>query len=113
MKYINSHGVEIKACCASCRFKDLTRLMTSRFCTQHHQSVKPDERCGQWALSDQLAAAGSGGGKVKRREYLRYVLEVRADESLAAQLGIRTPQKTIDQIRQEFENKNGAIYFEF
>ena len=81
----NSHGIEVKTCCASCRFKDLTRLMNSRFCTQHHQSVKPGGWCEQWAISDQLAAAGAGGGRVKRREYLRYVLEVREEESLAAQ----------------------------
>ena len=108
----NLHGVEIKKCCASCRFKDLTRLMTARFCTEHHRSVKPNGYCKQWAMSEQMEAAGRGGGQVKRRAYLRYLLEVRADESLADQLAIRTPHKTIDQIRQEFENKNGSIYFE-
>ena len=108
----NSYGIEIKKCCASCRYKDLTRLMTARFCTQHNKSVKPKSCCKQWAVSEQLEAAGSGRGKVKRRAYLRYLLEVRADESLADQLGIRTPHKTIDQIRQEFEKNNGSIFVE-
>ena len=112
MKYRNCHGIEIKVCCASCRFKDLTRLMTSRYCTQRNKSVKPKSRCKQWAISEKLEAAGSAGGKVKRKEYLRYVLEVRSDESLADKLGIPTPQKTIDQIRQEFEKNNGSIYIE-
>ena len=108
----NLHGVEIKKCCASCRFKDLTRLMTARFCTEHHKSVKPKGCCKQWAISEQMEAAGSGRGKVKCRAYLRYVLEVRADESLADQLGIRAPHKTIDQIREEFEKNHGSIFVE-
>lgn len=108
----NSYGIEVKKCCASCRYKDLTRLMTARFCTEHHKSVKPKDCCKQWALSEQLEAAGSGRGKVKHRAYLRYLMEVREDESLADQLGIQFPHKTIDQIRQEFENKNGTIFFE-
>ena len=121
MKYRNSHGIEIKKCCASCRFKDLTRLMTARFCTQHHKSVKPKGCCKQWAISEQLEAAGRGGGQVKRRAYLRYLLEVRADERLrvgerssgmrlADQLGIHAPHKSIDQIRQEFEKNHGSIF---
>ena len=112
MKYRNSHGIEIEMCCASCRFKDLTRLMTARFCTEHQKRVKPRECCYEWALSEQLEAAGSAGGKVKRKAYLKFVLEVRADESAADQLGIQFPHKTIDQIRQEFEKNHGSIYIE-
>ena len=106
----NDYGIEVRECCASCRYKDLTRLMNSRFCTEHHKGVKPKHCCKQWALSEQLEAAGSGRGKVKRKAYLRYLLEVREDESLADQLGIQYPHKTIDQVRQEFEEKNGSIY---
>ena len=112
MGYRNSHGILVNRCCASCKFKDLTRLMTARFCTEHHKGVKPRDCCKQWALSGQLEAAGRGGGQVKRRDYLRYLLEVREDESLADQLGIRTPHKTIDQIRSEFEKNHGSIYIE-
>ena len=123
MKYRNSHGIEVKKCCASCRFKDLTRLMTARFCTEHNKRVKPRECCYEWAVSEQLEAAGSGRGKVKRKAYLKFVLEVREDErlrvgerssgmSLADQLGIQFPHKTIDQIRQEFEKNHGSIFVE-
>ena len=112
MRYRNIYGILINRCCASCRFKDLTRLMTSRYCTQHHKGVKPKGCCKQWEISDQLEAAGSAGGKVKRKDYLRYVLQVRADESLADQMGIHAPHKSIDQIRSEFEKNHGSIYFE-
>ena len=108
----NQHGIEIKECCASCKHKDLTRLMSSRFCLQHHKSVKPRGHCIQWAMSEQMEAAGSGRGKVKKKAYLKYVLAVREDESLADQLGIKSPHKTLEQIRQDFEEKNGSIYME-
>lgn len=106
----NQYGIEIKQCCASCRHKDLTRLISSRFCLQHHKSVKPGEWCNQWAMSEQMEAAGSGRGMVKRKAYLKYVLEVREDERLAEQLNIQTPHKSLDQIRKEFENKHGSVF---
>ena len=112
MKYRNSHGIEVKKCCASCRFKDLTRLMTARFCTEHQKRVKPRECCYEWALSDQLEAAGSAGGKVKCKAYLKFVLEVREEESLADQRGLHIVHKTIEQIRQEFEKNHGSIFVE-
>ena len=109
----NQHGIEIRECCASCKHKDLTRLISSRFCLMHNRSVKPRGWCEQWAMSEQMEAAGSARGKVKKKAYLRYVMAVREDESLADQLGLsQFPHKSIEQIRQEFENKNGSIYVE-
>ena len=61
-------------------------------------------------MSEQMEAAGSGRGKVKKKEYLKFVLEVREDESLADQLGIKFQHKTLEQIRQDFEAKNGSIF---
>ena len=117
----NQHGIEIRECCASCKFKDLTRLVLARYCTQHQKKVKPRECCEQWEMSEQMQAAGLSGGKVKKKAYLKYVLEVRADErlrvgerssgmSLADQLGIKFPHKSLEQIRRDFEEKNGSIY---
>lgn len=106
----NQHGIEVKKCCASCKHKDLTRLVLARYCSQHHEKVKPRECCEQWEISEQMQAAGSAGGKVKKKSYLKYVLEVREDESLADQLGIKFPHKSIEQIRRDYEEKNGSIY---
>ena len=106
----NQYGIEVKECCASCRHKDLTRLMSSRFCLQHQKKVKPRECCEQWEMSEQMQAAGLSGGKVKKKAYLKYVIEVREDESLADQLKIQIPHKSLEQIRQDFEEKNGSIY---
>ena len=63
-------------------------------------------------MSEQMQAAGLSGGKVKKKAYLKYVLDVREDESLADQLKIQFPHKSISQIRREFEAKNGSIYVE-
>ena len=49
---------------------------------------------------------------MKRKAYLKFVLEVREEESLADQRGLHIVHKTIDQIRREFEEKNGSIYIE-
>ena len=86
--------------------------MNARFCTERQKGVKPGDCCKKWALSEQLEAAGSGQGQVKRKAYLKYVLAVRDEESLAAQRGMKLVSKSLDQIRQEFENKNGTIFFE-
>ena len=79
---------------------------------QHLKSVKPREWCEQWAMSEQMEAAGLSGGKVKKKAYLKYVIEVREDETLADQLKIQIPHKSLEQIRQDFEEKNGSIYLE-
>jgi hypothetical protein len=106
----NEHGIEVKKCCASCKHKDLTRLLSARFCSLHQKKVKPREGCKQWEMSEQMQAAGSSGGKVKKKAYLQYVMSVRDDESLADQLKIQFPHKSIEQIRRDFEEKNGSIY---
>ena len=108
----NKYGIEVKECCASCKHKDLTRLISSRFCLKRHKSVKPKSHCQQWEMSEQMEAAGSGRGMVKKKAYLKYVLEVREDERLAEQLKIQFPHKSIEQIRKDFEERNGSIYVE-
>ncbi len=108
----NKNGIEIKECCASCMHRDLTRLVLARYCLLLHKKVKPRECCGQWEMSEQMQAAGSSGGKVKKKAYLQYVMTVRDDESLADQLKIQFPHKSLEQIRRDFEEKNGSIYIE-
>ena len=99
-------------------------MISSRFCLKRHKSVKPKLHCQQWEMSEQMEAAGSGRGMVKKKAYLKYVLEVREDErlrvgerssgmSLADQLGLsQFPHKSIEQIRKDFEERNGSIYVE-
>jgi hypothetical protein len=39
-----------------------------------------------------------------------YALDIRHNEAEKEELGVVYQPKTIDQIRQEFENKNGSVF---
>ena len=63
-------------------------------------------------MSDGMKNAGKCDGKVKRKEYLIYVQEIRSTESDNIQNGKITVQerKTLEEIRQMFTEKFGSIY---
>lgn len=61
-------------------------------------------------MSKQMEQAGSTQGRVKRHEYLMYVLEVREREHLAEEQGQQVEVKTIEEIREVFEQEHGSIY---
>ena len=63
-----------------------------------------------WCLEAPPETERVWGGLCKA--YLRFVLQVREDESLADQLKVQIPHKTLTEIRQDFEEKNGSIYVE-
>ena len=107
---VNGYGVVIRKCCASCLHKGQTRLMTRRKCMVHEKVVKPKNVCSLWQMSSQMKAAGLGGGRVKRREYLKYLALVRGDENIAKQNGLKIMPKSVDAIRREFEQEHGSIY---
>ena len=52
-------------------------------------------------------------GKVKRREYLMYLAEIRQEEKSRHAAGCRIEPKTVEEIRAEFEAKHGSIYEDF
>ena len=107
---VNGYGVVIRKCCASCLHKGQTRLMTKRHCSEHDKDVSPTGLCSLWTMSDQMKAAGLGGGKIKRREYLKYLTQVRGEEDLAKQNGLTIMPKSVDAIRSEFEQEHGSIF---
>ena len=49
-------------------------------------------------------------GRVKRIEYLDYLVKKRAEEEEARRYGHRVTSMSIDEIRAEFEQKYGSIY---
>jgi hypothetical protein len=49
-------------------------------------------------------------GRVKRKEYLQYLLSVRKAERHSELLGLKIKPKTIEEIRAEFEGEYGSIY---
>ena len=52
----------------------------------------------------------SGWGRVKRREYLQYLVSVRDEEHQARMLGLTIKPKSIEVVRAEFEKQFGSIY---
>ena len=107
---INAFGVAINKCCASCAFKDLTRALSLRRCAKHGIDVVPINVCRCWTMSEQLKMAGRVVGKVKRKEYLMFLVAIREDESLAEQTGLKVTPKSNAEIRAEFEKEHGSIY---
>ena len=117
----NTFGIRVNKLCASCAYKDLTRAVSLRRCTKHGEDVRPRDVCKCWAMSEQLQLAGRTQGRVKRKEYLMYLVAVREDERLrvgdgtsgmasAEQMGKRVKAKSIAQVRAEFEREHGSIY---
>ena len=49
-------------------------------------------------------------GKVKKKQYLDYLVKVRHDEQLARNWGLHVSWKSIGEIRKEFEEQYGSIY---
>lgn len=49
-------------------------------------------------------------GKVVKRSYQLYLLQVRSEERMAIQMGYRIEPKTIEQIRAEYEENNGSRF---
>ena len=60
-----------------------------------------------------LKAEKAVPGRIKRREYLMYLVAVRDQEHLAQQLNLHVRKKKLRQIRAEFEAQHGSIYMEF
>ena len=108
----NSEFISVKKCCASCAFKGFTKDLAMRRCNLLHEDVEPLGVCRKWQMSDQMKQAGTpGDGRVKRKEYLRFLLEVREAEWRAEEQGQAVPEKSIEEIRALFEQKHGSIYF--
>ena len=107
----NSYDVKVKRCCASCQHKCIKSDGT-RFCALKMAVVEQKHKCKQWQMSDGMKNAGIEDGKVKRKEYLIYVQEIRSAEIDDIQNGIITEQerKTLEEIHQMFTEKFGSIY---
>ena len=54
----------------------------------------------------------SGWGRVKRKEYLMFLVAIREEEHQARMLGLKIKAKSIEAVRQEFELEHGSIYIE-
>ena len=106
----NEYGMSVKKCCASCVYKDLTGKLRYRKCLKHLCLTKAHNVCSDWEMNFPSRQAGASEGKVKRREYQMFLLEVREAEIKAEEQGQQVEVKTIEEIRQLFEQEHGTIY---
>jgi len=107
----NARGTKVKRCCLSCQHKDYD-YQGCRICTKMMIKVEGKFRCPSYQMSDGHKLAGIGWGRVKSKEYLKYVKDTREDETEAIQMGrmVEKERKTLLQIRQEYMENNGSIY---
>lgn len=95
----NQHGTAIVMCCASCRFNKGISNSTKerRICGLDSDEVLPFQLCSQWEMNPVLNNAGNGDGRVKRKEYIKFVAE-------------NAGRYSIHEIREEFEKKHGSRF---
>ena len=114
----NKHGIRMARCCMSCAYKEQTELKNIRFCTLDNQTHRRCHMCHDWQMSRSMEGAGTSGGRIKRREYLMYALEIRCEEqeSLTPTLSkgegdfMNGKCKSLEEIRAEFESKYGSVF---
>lgn len=109
----NSHGIRMARCCMSCAYREETELKTQRTCAldkvEHHRY----HMCRDWEMNGSMQGVGTSGGRIKRREYLMYVLAIRLEEQLAEEKQQLVTPKSVEEIRAEFEREHGSIYMDF
>lgn len=69
------YGVKVRACCASCFFKEIMRN-GSRTCSLHdYKQVASCYGCNKWIMAEWLMNAGLGTGIVRNRETKKIILQ--------------------------------------
>ena len=62
-------------------------------------------------MRKRINVSGMSRGRVKRKEYLKYLVGVREGEMIARQIGLTIKTKSIEEIRMDFEKEFGSIYY--
>ncbi len=110
MSVRNEQGIKVKRFCASCKDKFYNER-GCRICNLRQLKVRPREVCKDWTMAQCLQQAGLRPGKVKCKEYLKFVQKVRSEEKvLLEEKRISLKQcKTAEQLRTEFGKNIYAI----
>ena len=107
----NDRGVKVKKCCASCEYKDIDKD-GNRVCRLMQILRNAKDKCPNWEMSQGLRNAGKPYGRVKSKQYLRYVLSMREQESLAIQEGRlqEIDRASLEDIREKYREQYGSIF---
>ena len=107
----NDRGVKVKKCCVSCEYKDVDKD-GNRVCRLMQILRNAKDKCPNWEMSQGLRNAGKPYGRVKSKQYLRYVLSMREQESLAIQEGRlqEIDRASLEDIREKYREQYGSIF---
>ena len=107
----NAQGFKVKRCCLSCthKFYDSRGQRRCDLCQLH---VGTKDGCDRWEMHAALKQAGLRPGKVKRKDYLRFVQKIRSEEKLLLEQSLITLKecKTVEQLRTEFGKEIYSIH---
>ena len=110
----NRCGIKVRKCCASCIHKCLSST-SARTCALHGKKEEVDQLhvCDHWQMEPSLDNAGDGQGKVKKKDFLMFVILRRRTEDQSIELGIISEDErlSIEDLREEYISKNGNIYY--
>lgn len=110
MSVRNAQGIKVKQCCASCSHKFYDED-GHRCCDLLQMKVAQKDGCKEWQMREALQQMGRRPGRVKRKDYLKFVLKVRLEEIELLEQGRITLKecKTVEALRKEFGNEIYAI----
>ena len=111
----NRCGIGIRKCCASCIHKCLSST-SARTCALHGKKEEVDQLhvCSSWDMAPSLDNAGDSQGRVKKKDFLMFVMLRRRTEDQSIELGIidEDERLSIEDLREEYISQNGNIYYD-
>ena len=112
----NRCGIQVRKCCASCINKCLSST-SARTCALRGKKEEVDQLhvCPHWRMEPSLDNAGDSQCRVKRKDFLMFVMLRRRTETQSIELGIisEDERQTIDDLREEYISQHGNIYYNF
>lgn len=103
----NERGIMVKKCCASCAHKCYAND-EYRCCQLTGTPIRAKHKCKEWKMSDDLRTLGYRDGRVQKRTYLLFVMDVRARELEAEEQGVVMEPMTVESMRRAFELLHGS-----
>lgn len=107
----NDRGVKVKKCCASCEYRDIDKD-GNRVCRLMEIIRNAKDKCPSWEMSHGLRNAGKPYGRVKSKQYLRFVLDTIEMENIAIEEGRlqEIDRASIEDIRERYREQHGSKY---
>ena len=107
----NDQKIKVKKCCASCIYKEI-QADGSRVCKLMQIMREGKDRCPNWEIIPGMRNAGKPYGRVKSKQYLRFVLSTRELESIAIQEGRleEADRASIEDIRERYREQHGSEF---